>query len=52
VTVDGRWARFYIAGERGAPDRFSMAVTYHRPVRGKRRQMSVSPRLLARMLRT
>ena len=49
MTADGRWARYYIAGERGAPDRFYMSVTYHGPVKGKRRQLTVSSRLLARM---
>ena len=49
MTANGRWARYYIAGDRGSPDRFYMAVTYHGPVKGKRRQLTVSSRLLARM---
>lgn len=50
MTVNGRWARYYIAGERGAPDRFWMPVTYHRRVRGKTRQLTVSAKLLRRVL--
>lgn len=51
MTANGRWARFYIAGERGAADRLYMAVTYHRRVRGKTRQLTLSPKLMRRMLR-
>jgi hypothetical protein len=47
----GRSAVFFIAGERGDPDRFYMAVTYHRQIRGETRQLSISPKLLARVLR-
>lgn len=30
MTTNGRWARFYVAGEQGDPARFYMPVTYHR----------------------
>jgi hypothetical protein len=51
MTFNGRWARFYIAGERGTADRFYMPVTYHRRMRGKTRQLTVSPKLLRKVLR-
>jgi hypothetical protein len=50
VTINGRWARYYVAGERGL-DRFYIAVTYHRRVRGQTRQLTVSPKLMRKMLR-
>lgn len=30
-TVNGRHARYYFTADVGAPDRFYLAVTYHRP---------------------
>lgn len=47
MTANGRRARYYIAGERGDPNRFYMPVTYHR----KGRQLTVSPKLLRKVLR-
>lgn len=49
-AFNGRHARFYM-GPRGAADRFCMAVTYHRRVGGRTRQLTVSAKLLRRMLR-
>lgn len=72
TAVNGRQCRVYFAGERGAHERPSFVVTYHRPVGRARevpvvhppgcgmpnechvtraRQLTVSDRLLARMLR-
>lgn len=49
---DGRHARVYMVSEAPCPlvgtRHFSMAVTYHRAVRGKRRQITPSPKLRTR----
>jgi hypothetical protein len=51
MTANGRHARFYIAGDRGDPERFWMPVTYHRQIRGYTRQLNISQKLLRQMLR-
>lgn len=50
MTANGRHARFYVAGKPGA-DRFYLPVTYHRRVGARTRQLTISPKLLRRMLR-
>lgn len=50
MTANGRHARWYIAGERGDPQRFFLPVTYHKPVRGRTRQLTVGTKLLSKAL--
>lgn len=45
MPANGRWSRCYLAGD------CVLAVTYHRRVRGKLRQLSVSPKLTRKVLR-
>lgn len=43
--VNGRWSRCYITRD------CVIAVTYHRNIRGKLRQLTISPRLMSKVLR-
>jgi hypothetical protein len=49
AALDGRSARFYKAGS-GA-DAFYLPVTYHKRIRGRVRLLTLSPKLLRRVLR-
>jgi hypothetical protein len=49
-AANGRWARYYLP----TPPRVDMdglAVTYHKRVKGKLRQLSISPKLMRKVLR-
>lgn len=54
ATVTGRYARYYMVlyppGE-DEPADFKLVVTYHRRVRGQLRQLTISDKLMGRLLR-
>ncbi len=50
MAVNGRHARVYYTGRITDPT-FWMPVPYHRSIKGKTRQLTLSPRLLRRVLR-
>lgn len=45
VVANGRAARFYMTGD------FVLAVTYHRRIGKRTRPLTVSPKLMAKVLR-
>jgi hypothetical protein len=49
-AANGRWARYYLPTP-ARTDIDPLVVTYHKPVGGKLRQLSVSPKLMRKMLR-
>jgi hypothetical protein len=46
-VANGRHARFYFGG----PDVDPLAVTYHKPIKGKLRQLTIGPKLMRKVLR-
>jgi len=47
-VANGRWARYYLTPP--TTDTDPLVVTYHRNVNGTLRQLTVSPKLLRRVL--
>lgn len=47
-AVNGRWARYYLTAP--TTDTDPLCVTYHRRIRGKLRQLTISAKLMRQVL--